>query len=104
MKLTKIIKENIGKAALAVAVPAIMMGCATTLKPEVRELNGGVLARACSDVGDVSTKRDMTRYEAETMIADYLTEGKGGEVTLGNTMTRYKRQGDQICAEVYLKK
>jgi hypothetical protein len=92
------------KKMILTGIAALVLGgCATTLKPEVREINGGVLARACSDVGDVSTKRDMTRHEAETMIADYLTEGKGGEVTLGNTMTRYKRQGDQICAEVYRK-
>jgi hypothetical protein len=82
----------------------LLSGCATTLKPEVRELNGGILARACSSMGDVSTKRNMTKHEAEAMIADYLTEGKGGEVTIENTMTRYKRQGDEICAEVYLKK
>lgn len=82
----------------------LLSSCATTLKPEVKEINNGIFARACSSMGDVSTKRDMTEYEAKTMIADYLTEGKGGEVTLENTMTRYKRQGDQICAEVYLKR
>ena len=93
------------KKMILTGIAALVLGgCATTLKPEIRELNGGVLARACSSVGDVSTKRDMTEYAAKTMIADYLTEGKGGEVTLENTMTRYKRQGDQICAEVYLKR
>ena len=30
MKLTQIIKENLGKAALVVAIPALMAGCATT--------------------------------------------------------------------------
>ena len=82
----------------------LLSSCATTLKPEVKEVNNGVFARACSDVGDVSTKRQMAEYEAKIMIAKYLTEGKGGMVDISGTMTRYKRQGDKICAEMYLKR
>ena len=87
-----------GLAALALS------GCATTLKPEVKEINNGIFARSCTDTGDVSMKRDISEHQAKAMIADYLTEGKGGMVDISGTITRYKRNGDEICAEVYLKR
>ncbi|MBT5023031.1 hypothetical protein HOK51_11475 [Candidatus Woesearchaeota archaeon] len=77
-------------------------GCATTLQPGVQEVNGGILARGCANVGDVSTKRDLAEHEARAELARYFTNGNG-TMTQQNTMTRYKRNGDQICAEIYRK-
>ncbi len=93
------------KKMILTGLAALLLGgCATTLKPEIKKVNNGIFARYCTDMGDVSTKRDISEHQAKAMIADYLTEGKGGTVDISGTMTRYKRQGDEICAEVYLKK
>ena len=91
------------KKIIFMGLAALLLGgCTTTLQPGVQEVNGGYLARGCSSMGDVSTKRMMANHNARAEMTKYFA-GKNGEMTQEETMTRYKRNGDQICAEIYLK-